>query len=187
MSVFLIDYENVSSSGLDGLETLTAQDTIYIFYTENADRLTFDAHRRLMECAANVQYFKVETGSKNALDFQLVSYLGYLVHGNRQSRYYIISKDAGFDSVIKFWAKLNVSVQRVPNLDAENSIQVQTELTQKLNELLDEKEVHSVLDMIQKYKTKQGLNNALMKQFDNKKTSEIYRIIKPFIANKKGH
>ena len=42
------------------------------------------------------------------------------------------------------------------------------------------------MGMIDKYKTKQGLNNALMKQFDNKKTSEIYRVIKPYIANKKA-
>ena len=53
--------------------------------------------------------------------------------------------------------------------------------------MLDEADVKVILGMIQKYKTKQGLNNALMKQFDNKKTSEIYRVIKPYIANKKGH
>lgn len=187
MATFLIDYENVSASGLDGLETLTEQDTVYIFYTENADRLTFDAHRRLMESPAKVRYYKVETGTKNALDFQLVSYLGYLIRENNGCGYFIISKDSGFDSVLKFWELRNVSITRLPNLDVETTRQTQTELNQKLRELLDETEVQSVLDMIQKYKTKQGLNNALMKQFDNKKTSEIYRIIKPYIANKKGH
>ena len=185
MDTFLIDYENVSASGLDGLETRAADDTVYIFYTENADGLTFDAHRRLLETSAQVRYFKVESGTKNALDFQLVSYLGYLVHGAPQVRYYIISKDNGFDSVVNFWKKQNVSMLRLPNLDVENTCQAHDELRQKLRELLEEADVQTVFGMIDKYKTKQGLNNALMKQFDNKKTSEIYRIIKPFIANKK--
>ena len=77
---------------------------------------------------------------------------------------------------------------RLPKLDVENTCQEHEELLSKLKELmLDEADVKVILGMIQKYKTKQGLNNALMKQFDNKKTSEIYRVIKPYIANKKGH
>ena len=188
MSIFLVDYENVSASGLDGLEKLTEEDVVYIFYTENADRLTFDAHRRLLESRAAVRYYKVESGTKNALDFQLVSFLGYLIRENGSSAYYIISKDNGFDSVLHFWTKQNTKVMRLPKLDVENTCQEHEELLSKLKELmLDEADVKVILGMIQKYKTKQGLNNALMKQFDNKKTSEIYRVIKPYIANKKGH
>lgn len=188
MSIFLVDYENVSASGLDGLEKLTEEDVVYIFYTENADRLTFDAHRRLLESRATVRYYKVESGTKNALDFQLVSFLGYLIRENGGSAYYIISKDNGFDSVLHFWTKQNTKVMRLPKLDVENTCQEHEELLSKLKELmLDDADVKVILGMIQKYKTKQGLNNALMKQFDNKKTSEIYRVIKPYIANKKGH
>lgn len=186
MAVFLIDYENVSASGLDGLESLTENDLIYIFYTENADRLTFSAHRRLIETAAQIRYYKVEHGTKNALDFQLATYLGYLIHESGKIPYYIISKDNGFDSVINFWSKQNIAVRRLPNLAVETVTQEQEELLQKLNELLEEQDVQTVIAMIQKYKTKQGLNNALMKQFDNKKTSEIYRVIKPYIDSKKA-
>lgn len=186
MSIFLIDYENVSAAGLDGLETRCADDTIYIFYTENADRLTFEAHRRLIECTAQIRYIKVDSGSKNALDFQLSTYLGYLIHEMPSKQYYIISKDSGFDSVLSFWKKQTVSVVRLPNLDVVNTCQAHQELQQRLLELLESDDVQIVFGMIEKYKTKQGLNNALMKQFDNKKTSEIYRVIKPFIVNKKG-
>ncbi len=187
MATFLIDYENVSASGLDGLETLSREDVVYIFYTENADRLTFDAHRRLIESQAQIRYYKVESGTKNALDFQLSTYLGYLIAGSAGESYYIISKDSGFDGVVNFWGKQNVKLLRMPNLDVVNTRQAHNELQEKLSELLEQSDVQTVLELIDKYKTKQGLNNALMKQFDNKKTSEIYRVIKPFIANKKGH
>lgn len=185
MSVFLIDYENVSASGLEGLESLTQNDIVHIFYTENADRLTFDAHRRLLETKAQVRYNKVESGTKNALDFQLATYLGYLLRENGEVPYYIISKDNGFDSVIKFWGRQGIGLRRLPNLAVETVTQEQEELLRKLRELLEDPDVQKVMAMIDRYKTKQGLNNALMKQFDNKKTSEIYRIIKPYIAGKK--
>lgn len=41
--------------------------------------------------------FKVNVGTKNALDFQSVSYLGYRIcNGNDSSLYYIVSSDKGF-------------------------------------------------------------------------------------------
>ena len=47
--------------------------------------------------------------------------------------------------------------------------------------------VPQVVKFIRQYKTKQGINNALNKEFkDSKRTSEIYSAIKPLIADKKG-
>jgi len=186
MAVYMIDYENVSVSGLVGLEQLTVNDIVYIFYTENADRLTFSAHRKLLECAAQIRYYKAEAGGKNALDFQIVTYLGYLIHENSKADYHLITKDSGFDSVITFWQKQNISVSRMADLSSPCSCEQEKEMMEKLLELLSPEDVKNVCAMVQKYKTKQGLNNALMKKYDNKKTSEIYRVIKPYIADKKA-
>ena len=82
MAFYLVDYENVNTEGLQGVEQLTAADEVIIFYSEHADRLTFDLHRRLNESKAQIHYFKVGACKKNALDFQLVSYLGYLIAQN---------------------------------------------------------------------------------------------------------
>ena len=47
--------------------------------------------------------------------------------------------------------------------------------------------IPQVVKFIRQYKTKQGINNALNKEFkDSKRTSEIYSSIKPLIADKKG-
>ena len=52
--------------------------------------------------------------------------------------------------------------------------------------LPDESLVPLVVRMIQQYKTKQGINNALMKELkDAKRAGEIYQAIKPLISNKK--
>ncbi|MFT3952016.1 MAG: PIN domain-containing protein [Oscillospiraceae bacterium] len=47
-------------------------------------------------------------------------------------------------------------------------------------------DVHKIEELISKYKTKQGINNALVKEYGNDKTSAIYKIIKPLLKDKKG-
>ena len=70
MNYYLVDFENVKKDGLDGVHLLNPEDKVCIFYSKNADSITFDQHRRIMESKADIELCKVEVGSKNALDFQ---------------------------------------------------------------------------------------------------------------------
>lgn len=192
MNYYLVDYENVTTHGLDGITMLSPEDVVCIFYSENADRITFGLHRRLNEAAAKIIYQEVEVGTKNALDFQLASYLGYIIHENKDKEvsYFIVTKDQGFSSLVHYWKKQNIDISLVLDLSGKNEEAIQSELKSRVEQLItDKEEVDIVVKLIQQYKTKQGLNNALMKQFpskDNKKASEIYTAIKPLIAGKKG-
>ena len=49
MAYYLIDFENVKSRGMEGVELLAKEDTVCIFYSDNADSMTFDLHRKLNE------------------------------------------------------------------------------------------------------------------------------------------
>lgn len=186
MSIFLIDYENTSVSGLDGLSNLCENDSVYIFYSENADKLTFGLHRRLSECKAKVNYMKVETETKNSLDFQLVSYLGFLIYENKDATFFVVSKDKGFSSVSKFWTKRRIEVKCAINATGKNVQDENIDIKSTLKDILDSKHIEMVMGYIQKYKTKQGLNNALVTQFKSEKAGEIYKVLKPYIADKKG-
>lgn len=42
MAFYLVDYENVNIDGMLGVEQLAATDEVIVFYSEHADRLTFD-------------------------------------------------------------------------------------------------------------------------------------------------
>ena len=77
--IFFVDFENVKISGLDGLLELNSTDEVFIFYSDKADGITFDVHKNLNETKAKINLQKVEVGSKNALDFQLSSYLGFII------------------------------------------------------------------------------------------------------------
>lgn len=106
MAVYLIDFENVRSEGLRGTQDLNPGDQVVIFYSMNADTLTFEAHDWIMNSNATVRKYRIFHGGKNALDFQLSSYLGYLIRGEDDDKFYIISKDRGYHYVLDFWAYL---------------------------------------------------------------------------------
>ncbi|MBD5082676.1 MAG: hypothetical protein HDT34_00635 [Clostridiales bacterium] len=118
MACFLIDYENESGGMLDGISLLGLKrnDEIVFFYSENASHLTMELHQELESVSVKKIYIKAETGKKNALDFQLVSYLGACIKENPKKKYYIVSKDGGFDCVCKFWAKRKIDVKRIDKL-----------------------------------------------------------------------
>ncbi|MBD5100699.1 MAG: hypothetical protein HDT29_05495 [Clostridiales bacterium] len=105
MSIFLIDYEN--STNLKGIGNLYSNDKVIIFYSNKANTITFDLHQEILISKAKIEYKKVAVGSPNALDFQLCSYLGYLIRENEntESNYYIIiTKDKGYSSkMVSFW------------------------------------------------------------------------------------
>ena len=190
MNYYLVDYENVKSHGLDGITSLDSNDVLVIFYSENADSLTFGLHRRLNESKAKISYQKVDVGTKNALDFQLATYLGYLVRDNegKESSYYIVTKDQGFSSLVNYWKKRKINVSLIVDLSGRDVQKEKNDLRVQVEKVVsDEAVVDIVVKYIQQYKTKLGINNALAKQFkDSKKASEIYNAIKPLIADKKG-
>ena len=116
MAVYMIDYENVKTGGLNGISRLTGADRVIIFYSENANRLTFDLHQRLMASTAQIEYREVSVGGHNALDFQLVTYLGYLIAQEPNGQYLIISNDRGFEYVVNFWRRDGLSIGLLPYL-----------------------------------------------------------------------
>ena len=139
MAYYLIDFENVKSRGMEGVELLTEEDTVCIFYSDNADSMTFDLHRKLNETKADIIYHKVAVGTKNALDFQLATYLGYLVCEQQREgihpNYFIVTKDNGFTSLMVYWKAQGVPVRIIRNLLwGKNPVAEQNILTEEENE-----------------------------------------------------
>ena len=102
MATYLIDYENTGVKGLVGIEQLKEDDLIIIFYGPKTGAVPFDEHVKICQAASQVKYIKTTKTAKNYLDFQLTTYLGYLVGQTDVKEYYVISKDSGYDSVIDF-------------------------------------------------------------------------------------
>ena len=101
---FLIDTENLHMKAFKGIETLTSDDTVVVFLTNECytDATKINKFARYHQCTIVQQW--VKNGRKNALDFQLVSYLGMLFNEHKDERveFYIISEDKGYLSSIEF-------------------------------------------------------------------------------------
>ncbi len=209
MNYFLVDYENVNVGGLNGVSNLTENDTVIIFYSVNADTLTFGMHRRINESKATFKFQKILLKEKNALDFQLCSYLGFLIRDtmideNAANNFFIVSNDKGYSILPDYWKKFGVNLNIVSNLSKNEinepkivppqisqpkiiqPVNNPSELETALNNFFNNKnELSTVAKMINNAKTKTEINNFLCKKFDSKKGGEIYRAIKPFLSDKK--
>ncbi len=75
--IFLVDTENVGSTWKDLLPIKTASDQILLFFTENSPNISYVDLELILQFPDRVEMIKCNPG-KNGLDFQLVSYLGYL-------------------------------------------------------------------------------------------------------------
>lgn len=234
MSIYLIDYENTNADGLNGVSRLTAKDRVVIFYSENADRMTFGLHRRLNEAAAGIEYKKVEVGGHNALDFQLATYLGWLIAQNPHESYCIVSNDKGFEWLASFWKAPKYDVRVAAEIavrpaaaaplalpaqsaapaqpaarqpqpaakpaqpapaqpaaaaqPAAKPVQPAADIPAQLVKLgLSAEDAAAVHELMGRYKTKTGVNNALVKKFGSTRAVELYDLVKKnFLAARPG-
>ena len=183
MAFYLIDYENVNTDGLQGVELLHSNDEVIIFYSDYADRLTFDLHQRINASPAKVQYIRVDACcKKNGLDFQLVTYLGYLIAQHPDGQFYIVSRDNGFCNVVKFWAERQINVTQLDMIDIIDTVPQPAEkdvLAQKVEKLFADAAVAVIVtDCLRKSHDKQELHNRLAAEFRDESVKGYYKKVK---------
>lgn len=110
--LFLVDYENVSDAGIVGVDTLTNNDTVIIFYGSKVKSVAYDSLIAITNSKANIEHLKAEKTAKNYLDFQLTTYLGYKLGKETFDEIFVISKDSGFDAVVDFWSQKKYTIKR---------------------------------------------------------------------------
>jgi len=190
---YLVDYENVHQTGLNGIGELEKTDNVIIFYSQNADKLPFSLHNQIIETKAKITYFEVNTLGKNALDFQLSSYIGYIVGKHSKCICYIISKDSGYENVCNFWRRYGMKICIVPDVSQAKKCEPlkKSEIKDALNELeIDKEESDFIKDLlltnIERYdmtipQIKSSINSELCKRFGSERTKTIYGKIKHLI------
>ena len=99
MRIFLVDMENVHK--LTNINKLTANDKLILFYSDNTPPMPMDTIKAIVNTNVSFDLKKVHLGVKSALDFQLSSYLGFLI-GKGFTDFTIISKDTGFKCLQDF-------------------------------------------------------------------------------------
>ena len=140
MKVYLVDTENVASSWMSLLDIVEPHDKLYLFYTDHSTILTYSNLELILPRAKQIIPIHCERVGKNSLDFELVSYLGYLINENNDAEYIIYSNDKGFQAVSLFWEKRNVLVRCM-------SVEKLTDTLVRQKTLEDNNQVESITDI----------------------------------------
>ena len=140
MKVYLVDTENVASSWMSLLDIVEPHDKLYLFYTDHSTILTYSNLELILPRAKQIIPIHCERVGKNSLDFELVSYLGYLINEDNDAEYIIYSNDKGFQAVSLFWEKRNVLVRCM-------SVEKLTDTLVRQKTLEDNNQVESITDI----------------------------------------
>lgn len=121
----LIDFENVQPASLAGLDADHFRVLIFVGASQN--KLSFDTAAALQRLGSRAEYVKIAGNGSNALDFHIAFHIGHLCAQDPTAYFHIISRDTGFDPLIrhlrerKVYAARSKDVADIPLLKAANS------------------------------------------------------------------
>ncbi len=111
----LIDFENVHPSNLEVLKRHPFK--VLVFVGANQTKVPFELASAMQALGDCGQYVKVAGAGKNALDFHIAYYIGELAAKEPEAFFHIISRDSGFDPLIKHLKSKTIRVQRERDLE----------------------------------------------------------------------
>ena len=107
---YLIDTENVGDKWYGLLDKVKKKDRIVTFYTENHSK---QLEEFLLKHVNNSQIIWLEcTVGNNALDYQLVGVLAYLIVKHPKASFCIYSNDKGYQKSVDFWQSRGVRISQ---------------------------------------------------------------------------
>ncbi len=106
----LVDFENVQPKDLGLLKDDLFK--VKLFLGPNQSKIPVALASSLQSLGNNAEYIVLETAGNNALDFHIAYYIGLLSAEDPSAFFHIISKDSGFDPLIKHLKGRKVFAQR---------------------------------------------------------------------------
>ena len=110
----LIDFENVQPKNLEILSNHPFK--VFVFVGASQAKIPFELAAAMQHLGDDAQYVKIGGNGKNPLDFHLTFYVGELVEKDPDAYFHVISKDTGFDPLIKHLKARKVRIQREKGL-----------------------------------------------------------------------
>jgi hypothetical protein len=109
-----VDYENVQPADLAALHGYDVQ--VIVFLGQNQAKLSSRFAASLQALGSSGTYVHIDGNGHNALDFHVAFYLGELVREDPDGFFHIISKDKGFDPLVRHLRGRRVRAHRVDDL-----------------------------------------------------------------------
>ena len=112
MNFVLVDFENVQPKNMDALRAGAFR--VKVFVGANQSRFPRDMVLALQGLGTAAEYIEIAGSGVNALDFHIAFYIGRLAAQHPEAVFYLISRDRGFDPLIRHLATLGITCHRLP-------------------------------------------------------------------------
>ncbi len=120
----LIDYENVQPDITSLLNGEAFK--IKVFVGAAQAKVPLELARTLQAFGPDAEYIQIEGRGSNALDFHIAYYLGQLAAAFPDAVFHVISKDTGFDPLIKHLRTRNILCQRSTSIGGIPLLRIST-------------------------------------------------------------
>lgn len=193
--IYFVDMENVGSSFLNGVDVLTGKDKLFVFHNEERDK----------ECSNNILSALISLPvkkdiihvpaklGKNAIDFQIVAYLGACIEKYKlTAQYYIVSRDQGYLSAIKAFENIyDIKVNLVVSCNSDMEEERMRSIVQHKLSAYTSKKQNKIITILKQIKTDDVdkkmvmFHNAIVHTFPQE-ASYIYHTLREDVARYYG-
>ena len=114
MNYVLLDFENVQPLEVDSLAV--DQYRLMVFVGASQSKLSYDIATSIQRLGSSATYVKISGNGSNALDFHIAYYIGHIAANEPSAHFFIVSKDTGFDPLIKHLQTKKIRAARVKSI-----------------------------------------------------------------------
>jgi hypothetical protein len=173
----LVDFENVQDVDLELVEKLPVK--VVILCGQNQKHISMDLFRKACAMPGRVEVIEASGTGKNALDFQIACYAGRLVERVPEAFVHFVSKDKGFDTVVKYLISQKRLAERADSFASLNFLAPKGQyasytLAQKIDHVMSRLRKVSNSSRPRKLRTLRSTVNAMfVRQLDEAAVEEI--------------
>lgn len=182
----LIDYESVQPKLLSSLNQEHFR--IFVFLGEHQTKIPLGLVEAMQTLGDRAKYIKINGVGLNALDFHIAFYIGQIVKETPDSYFHIISKDKGFDPLIKHLKSLKIlcarseKLENMPLFKALNSNSIDERLGAIIDNLKQRgtskpRKEKTLLSTINSLFQKKLTESELIEIMENLKTKRIISVL----------
>ena len=163
--ILFVDYENVQYIDLDFIKKENLETIVFVGKSQK--KIPFEMVQKAQQLGKLITWHQIEGQGSNALDFHIAFLLGHLTATDtgKAAEYIILSKDKGFDPLLKYVQKERYNCRRINSL---------LELQQTKMDLSSNKNVEKALEILGKIEKPKRPRNR----------STLFKYIQNILGNK---